>query len=431
MKRRLFWKILFAFWLTFLAITQAVWLLFELNRGERGPPGEFASAQIALASAAEIVSRSGPTGFEAMLERLPESFNERLVLTPVLPTSKFAPETQGKLTSAAVVEAPNGSFYRVSYLGPPITGPMILLNTPPELLLLGLVGGLLFSAALAWYLTEPINRLRAGFDRLARGDLDVRLGPAIGRRRDEIANLGRDFDNMAQRLEQLVAARDRLLNDVSHELRSPLARLQLSIGLARQVQTPIAVTLDRIEREVQRLDALVDELLTLARAEHFQLLNEDYFDLAGVVASVVEDARFEAQDSGIEIRLEESVPAEDKRSALRGNAELIRRAIDNIVRNALRFSRSGERIDVCINYNDTSRTYRVSVADQGPGVPIDDLDTLFDPFVRGEDCGAGFGLGLAIASRAMLAHGGSISAQNGSERGFTVIMSLPAATTIH
>ncbi|MBO9518161.1 MAG: HAMP domain-containing protein [Porphyrobacter sp.] len=428
MKRRLFWKILVAFWLTFLGITHGVWLLFEIGRNERPPPEGLMArvvAPVVLASGIDAVNREGPTGLESFASHLPESQRDRLTIEPV----SQRPEAlgQGERRISREVTAPNGQVYRLSYGYRDERPPAILRAAPPEFLIPGILGGLLFSAVLAWYLTEPIARLRAGFDRLARGDLEVRLGPSIGRRRDEIADLGRDFDMMAQRLEQLVSARDRLLHDVSHELRSPLARLQLAIGLARQNPDCTELTLDRVEREVQRLEILVDELLTLARAEGGQNSREDYFDLADVVASVAEDACFEAEASEVRIRLQGETPLENERPLMTGNAELLQRALDNVIRNALRFSSPGQAVDVRVSYSPKDKTYQVDVSDQGPGVREEDIPAMFDPFVRGEDAGGGLGLGLSIASRAIMAHGGKVTAHNREGGGLLVTMTFPVA----
>jgi two-component system OmpR family sensor kinase len=307
---------------------------------------------------------------------------------------------------------------------------------PWELVVLALLGGLAFSASLAWYLTRPIQRLRVGFDRLAAGHLATRLGPTMGRRRDEIADLAHDFDVMAAQLQQLVAAREQLLHDVSHELRSPLARLQVAIGLARQNPQRIAATLERVEAEARRLDELVGEVLTLSRAESGAPQLDDYFDLAGLVHKVVADAQFEAQASGVHIAVEDrSVPAGQNQAAqddtgqegdtvFQGNAELMRRALENIVRNALHHSKAGQRVTVEIAGDAPGHNFVIRVADQGPGVAPEALTSIFDPFVRannrlGERAAesTGFGLGLAIAKRAVLAHGGSIEAQNAAGEG--------------
>ena len=433
MKRRLFWKILAAFWLTFLAITLAVSVLLDLNRNRtEGPGAQMARdmGDMALVAGAQALAADGPQGLDRLRSQLPARQRQGLALA-----TQAVPPTDLGTVQHRQVTGPDGRSYTLIWRqantgGPPPGG---ILRIPPELLVLGTLGGLAFSAALAWYLIAPIARLRAGFDRLARGDLEVRLTPAIGRRRDEIADLGRDFDIMAQRLEQLVSARDRLLHDVSHELRSPLARLQLAIGLARQDPSRTELTLHRIEREARRLEQLVDELLALARAEHGQQAGEEYFDLAAIVQGVSEDASFEAEANGVRIQLATDMPGEDERPLMTGNAELIHRAIDNIMRNALRFSSPGHAVEVSVRLDQPAARWQVEIADSGPGVAQADIAMIFDPFVRGESAGSGsgsgLGLGLSIASRAVMAHGGSVTARNrasgGDGGGLAVTVLLP------
>jgi two-component system OmpR family sensor kinase len=295
---------------------------------------------------------------------------------------------------------------------------------------LAVIGGLLFAAVLAWYLTRPIRRLRQGFGRLAEGDLTVRLRGQMGRRRDELADLARDFDQMADRLQQLVSSRDRLLHDVSHELRSPLARLHMAIGLARQNPQKITATLERIELEAGRLDELVGELLTLARIEGDDPRLDQYVDLVELIGAVAEDARFEAEQVGVAVRLGvESFTLEGaSRPPVKGNGELLRRGLENVVRNAIRFSSRGQHVDIVVELRLVDGTYVVEIADEGPGAPEAALETMFEPFVRlheGER-GRGFGLGLAIARRAVAAHRGAICARNRSQGGLAVRVELPA-----
>jgi two-component system OmpR family sensor kinase len=278
---------------------------------------------------------------------------------------------------------------------------------------------------LAWYLVRPIRSLRWAFDAAAAGRLETRVSPLMGRRRDEIADLGRDFDRMAQQLQALVNAQRRLLHDVSHELRSPLARLQAAIGLARQSPATLEASLERIEREATRLDSMVGEVLTLARLESGTASQaRERVDLAYIAASIAEDARFEAQSQNRDVRFSASgdVP-------VIGSADLLHRAIENVVRNAVKFTREGTTVEVRVQ---TSRTSAVLiVTDHGPGITPSELAKVFDPFYRG-DAGqgtSGFGLGLAIAQRAVDAHGGAIRAANVVGGGLQVEIELPLART--
>jgi two-component system OmpR family sensor kinase len=293
---------------------------------------------------------------------------------------------------------------------------------PPEYVILSILGGVTFSAILAWYLTYPIWRMRAGFSELAEGHFSTRLGKGLARRKDEIADLARDFDIMAERLEELVKARDRLLATVSHELRSPLARLQLAIGLARQMPDKVEGPLARIELEASRLDEMVDELLTLSRLESGISADDEYVDLAEILRVVSEDARFEASPAGVDVVFELSPHAWDW--VVRGSGKLISHAFENVVRNALRFSPRDGRVEITLE--DAGDFYQVQILDHGPGASGEMLKTLFQPFVHGETAeGTGFGLGLAIAQRAIIAHGGSITARNGVENGLIVCARLP------
>jgi len=293
---------------------------------------------------------------------------------------------------------------------------------PPEYVILSILGGATFSAFLAWYLTYPIWRMRAGFSELAEGRFSIRLGKSLAKRQDEISDLARHFDVMAERLEELIKSRDRLLATVSHELRSPLARLQLAIGLARQHPDRLEASLTRIGLEAARLEEMVEELLILSRLESGISADDEYVDLAEILRAIWEDARFEASPAGLEVDLH--ITPQNRVWIIRGSGQLISHALENVVRNALRFSPPGSSVEITLE--DAGDFYQVQVRDQGPGAPAEILETLFQPFVHGESgAGPGFGLGLAIAKRAITAHGGSITATNGVQKGLTVCARLP------
>jgi two-component system, OmpR family, sensor histidine kinase CpxA len=282
---------------------------------------------------------------------------------------------------------------------------------------------------LAWYMTKPVARLRAATQQLAAGDLTARAGDPKSKRRDEIAGLIRDFDTMAARLETLVKAQSRLLNDISHELRSPLARLNVALGLARQRSGPESATmLERIELEAGRLNELIGRLLTLARMEDGEqrvpftavLLDE-------VVLSVAEDAEFEAQARHCHVHSE--IPAGSWE--VRGDVSLLHSAIENVVRNAIRYTREGSTVEVHLEKmeNAGGNEAVVRVADCGDGVPTDALEKLFLPFYRLDDARGrqtgGVGLGLAITERAVRFHGGRVTAVNRAAGGLMVEIHLP------
>src|SRR6185436_18219980 len=293
---------------------------------------------------------------------------------------------------------------------------------PWELALIVGIASFAVSGLLAWYLSRPIRALRWAFGAAAEGRLETRARPLMKGRRDEIADLGDDFDRMAEQLQGLVAAQRRLMHDVSHELRSPLARLQAAIGLVRQSPEKLEASLERIEREVTRLDHLVGEALTLARLESgTRNTTGATVDLADLVAGIAEDARFEAEAANRRLSLR-SVD----RLLVHGDAELLHRALENVLRNAVKYTAEGTAVEVSLHM--AGERAVLAVSDRGPGIPPGELERVFEPFYRiSGDTVQGFGLGLAIARHAVLAHGGGISAHNREGGGLQVRIELPMA----
>jgi two-component system sensor histidine kinase CpxA len=298
----------------------------------------------------------------------------------------------------------------------------------PALIILVLSSGFV-CYFLAWYMTKPVALLRAATQKLAAGDLTARAGNPKSRRGDEIAGLVRDFDTMAGRLETLVKAQSRLLNDISHELRSPLARLNVALGLARQRSGPESASmLERIELEASRLNELIGRLLTLARLEDGeQRVPSTPVLLDEVVLNIAEDAEFEAQARHCHVRSD--IPAGNW--GVRGEASLLHSAIENVVRNAIRYTREGSTVEIHLERSESSKGAEavVSVTDCGSGVPPDALEKLFQPFYRLDDDRGrqtgGVGLGLAITERAVRFHGGRVAAFNRAEGGLLVEIRLP------
>ena len=292
---------------------------------------------------------------------------------------------------------------------------------PFKHVLAGLFASLLSAAALAWYIAQPIRRLRQAFEAVSDGDLQVAIGAGMGRRRDELADLGRDFDRMTARLRSLLDGQQRLLHDVSHELRSPLARLHAAIGLARQQPARLEDTLQRIEREGERMNRLVGELLTLSRLEAGVVGAPEMLDLGELMAVLLEDARFEAEARHVTV---DAVGVADL--LVCAHAELLHRAIENVLRNALRHSPEGGVVRVELSQPVAGHCC-IAILDQGPGVAADQLEKIFTPFFRGEGQSEGYGLGLAIALRVLAAVNGEIRAKNRPEGGFVVEILLPLA----
>lgn len=326
--------------------------------------------------------------------------------------------SDGKHTYTVVLGLPPGPRVFIGPRGVPFTG-----------LIIGVITSGLVCYLLSWYLTKPIVRLRTAARQLAAGDLTARTGVHTGRRRDEVAGLMRDFDAMAERLETLLKAQSRLLNDISHELRSPLARLSVALGLARQrAGMESADMLDRIELEASRLNELIGRILTLARLEDGeQLVPQTPVPLGELVAGVAEDAEFEAQARRCHVR----VSIADGDWKVRGNASLLHSAIENVVRNAIRYTQEESPVEITLAGDEglRSREAVLRISDSGPGVPSDALEKLFEPFyrldeARGRQTG-GVGLGLAITERAVRFHGGKVRASNRPGGGLTVEIRLP------
>ncbi len=428
---RLFWKSFIAFWLALLLAALGVGTGVWLHRQASSEAVTTSPRAAMLLDSAEVVLRRGGPGvmrdvlqeWEASTPRT-QLFvldaNGRDFLERPLPESL----RQAPAASIRRVVALDGQAYTLiaqarlqsgGRVRPPRHEP------PPPILpiTMGLLASLAFSAALAWYVAKPIRHLRDAFRAVAEGRLETRVQAAMGGRSDELADLGRDFDRMAQRLQAQIAAQQRLLHDVSHELRSPLARLHAAIGLARQNPAKLEATLERIERESMRLDELVGEVLTLSRLEAGTPgAPAAAIDLMEMVASIADDAGFEAAAQGrsVEFSGEGEVIA-----TVRG--ELLYRAVENVIRNATKYTAPGSMVEV--RASAAAGTFEVVVSDRGPGVAETDLDAIFEPFHRADQTTPGYGLGLAIARRAVASHGGRIHARNRPGGGLEVTITLP------
>ena len=286
---------------------------------------------------------------------------------------------------------------------------------------------------LAWSMTSPVTRLRKAAQSLAAGDLSARTDAPANGRRDELTELMRDFDRMAERIEILVDSQSRLLKDVSHELRSPLARLSVALGLARQRATPeVEGSLNRIELEADRLNQLIQRLLTISRLESgADGLRKTKLSLREMVELVAHDAEYETPGRGCHVST--TARAEDE-FLVEADPDLLRSAIENVIRNATRYTAEGTTVEVRLERQPPANGEAeiiVRVQDSGPGVPNDALQKIFQPFYRLDDARnrqtGGAGLGLSIADRAIRLHGGQLRASNRKEGGLEVEIRIPAA----
>ncbi len=375
----------------------------------------------------------GATERELLDQPVPAEATELVAKVRTSGRTELPPSPESVPLVAKPIAAANGLRYIVAVQFPP--GPLSQLFASPYVLALRLMAVVAMAGILCYglarYLTAPLRRLRASTRQLAGGDLAVRVGPAVGHRRDEIGELGRDFDYMAERIESLVSSQRRLLQDMSHELRSPLTRLNVAVELAAQRAGPEAgEALDRIEREAQRLNELIGQLLVLARLEADQRpFRQASVDLSALVQQVATDADFEARSLDKQVTLTRC-----DRCLLAGDSELLRRAIENVVRNAIRYTAEKTAVEMSLfcEQSESPTNALIRIRDHGPGVPEDSIHDIFRPFHRIGDSrdrqSGGVGLGLAIAQQAIQSHGGSITAANASGGGLLVEINLPAET---
>jgi len=278
---------------------------------------------------------------------------------------------------------------------------------------------------LTLYLTGPILRLRQAAQHFAQGKLSTRAAPSIERRGDELGALGRDFNTMAVRIEELISRQRQLIFDISHELRSPLARLNVALDLAREGKAG-ELPFDHMESDLVRLNEMIGRLLTIARLDTAAVPVElTSVNLTELVSQIVDDAGFEAQKRNVAVNM-----AAPEHCYARGNAQLLYSAIENIVRNAIRYTDAETSVDVSLGLNDKSEVLLV-IRDHGKGVHENDLERIFQPFYRVAEArdreSGGAGLGLAIADRVVRIHGGTIHAANAEPPGLKVIIKIPAA----
>ncbi len=454
---RLFLRIFLWFWLGIVLVGAAValtsmWAASQgLDATWRGRLGS--TVRLSVHTLAESLRREGPGGLPAAAGRLEDEEKIRVWVitpdgadlahpgeTPPGTVTRMAREIlgrrrgrtphflpwEGRLLVAHRLRGENGRPLVVVLAlpqRPPFTH---LVQVPTLAVRFLLVFGIatLLCWALARYFTRPVRMLREATARLAAGELDVRVGGTVGRRGDEIGDLARDFDRMADRLEEMVTSRERLLRDVSHELRSPLARLAVALELARDAKPGETEPLDRIELEAGRLNELIGELLALTRLDEAggdrRRERIAVGDLAGDVA---EDAGYEARGRDVEVRV-----TVDGSPRVTGSVPVLRSALENVVRNAIRFAPAGTTVDVEVG--SSGGECFVTVRDRGPGVAEELFPKLFEPFATGEPArghGGGSGLGLAITRRAVELHGGSVSARNREGGGLEVTIRLPLA----
>jgi signal transduction histidine kinase len=416
----LFWKLFLAFWLaTTLTFLVGVCVL-ELSRFRPNDP----HVQTMLAAEEKLLQQFGVEAAGQLLavwERPPDeaigvydSTGKLLVGSPVEQTAyeQAVISKEGLALSIRSTHAPGND-------------PGMPWHQTP--LIIGTLMSALFSGYMAYYLAWPLAYLRRAMSDAAEGRFETRVKPAMGKRRDEIVDLAEDCDRMANQLKVLVEAQQHLLHDISHELRSPLTRMQAAIGLLRQDAARVEM-LERVEREAERMDTLIEALLTLARLQgRPESIERECVDIIELLAMIVEDAQFEAGIKGCRVHLQACPPF-----IACASGELLYRCFENVIRNAVRYTRPGTAVLVSAQVSPDANRLNVRITDHGPGVDNDRLQSIFHPFERGVgDVSVGFGLGLAIAARAVQMHGGNIVARNEPGGGLTVEVNLHSARSLH
>ena len=285
-------------------------------------------------------------------------------------------------------------------------------------LLLALIISGAISYAVSRYLTRPLKNLQQASRSLADGELDTRIAVSA-KGGDETDELARDFNSMAEQLQEKIQSQKRLLNDVSHELRSPLARLRVALALAEEDPARLSELLKRIDHETERLDELIEQLLAVPDTA---VVLEDSLDLVALLRELCVDAGFESQQHDKQVRFTSGLAE----AIVRSHGDLLKKVFENVIRNAVQYSPEGSTVDVSLTRK--NKDCWITVDDRGPGIPEVDLQHIFEPFYRVDTSRqretGGFGLGLSIARRAILQHGGSIDASN-KDPGLRITIQIP------
>jgi signal transduction histidine kinase len=445
MNRRLFWKIFLPFWIAQAVLLGALYLRLHYRISSEHPwwiQPERREMPVLADLAARTFEQQGQAGLGPLLDSLSlpnrstfwlvdddgHELSGRQVPQRILDDAAKAQKTEGLHRSyeanvlAAAATTPRAHYLLIAELVPPPLSERV-----PGDILWTLKLGTIFSALvcllIAHYLTKPIERLRDATHEMARGNLDIHTGKNLGHRRDEIADLMRDFDLMAAALRKQIESERSLLSGVSHELRSPIARMRLALTLARHADDrERQEMLDRIEQDAVQLDSMLEEILTVSRLESGQIQPKfEPLSLNDLVEDVLHDAKFEAAATNTTITYS-AIPG----VWANGDPGMLRSAIENVVRNAIFYSGEGGKIEVWITAGDTSTS--INVQDNGPGVPEEKLGLIFEPFYRVDDsrvtATGGMGLGLALADNAMRVHDGGIMAGNVKPHGLQVTLAM-------
>jgi signal transduction histidine kinase len=461
--RSLFIKVFLWFWVAMLLVsatlifsiaeTQTAFVQGSVDERDREQAPQFA------ATLADVYERQGPTALSTYLKYPPPPYaslyffteDDREIAGRVVTSvvnemaqrvrdsgqTQIAATREGRLLGQSTA-GPSGKHYLLVLQTPahhPVTNLLLQAKPAGQFLRIAavfLVGGLV-CLWLARQITAPVRKLSEAARQLASGNLAARVGKSSIKRHDEIADLSRDFNHMAEQIESLVSGQRRLIGDISHELRSPLTRLSVALGISRRYASPeCSHALDRMEREVERLNELIGNLLKLARLESgADLVKPSPVILDLLIREVAQDADFEARNRNRLVRV-----ARVDSCSVEGSEELLRSAVENIVRNAVNYTAEGTEVElslerVCDSFGERAV---IRVRDHGKGVQQEALEQIFQPFYRIDDArersAGGVGLGLAITERAIRLHGGRVKAENSPSGGLIVELYLPLNASV-
>lgn len=419
---RLFWKFFTVVW---LAMAGSIALLFAISTLFQSPFEEEVTNRenrLALDITAQVLQSDGLDAAQKLVAAMQRTGRELSIrISPVGPAIDCVVKAGHDLIVNAVSD---GNCYEVEIAG---SHQGVISKTWPRTVpwLAALLAAAGAAYWLARYFITPVEQLRYGLRAIADGQLDVRIAHTIGSKRDEVASLAHDLDITAARLQELQIAQQQLFHDVSHEIRSPLSRLQAAIGVLQQNPARLTAMIERMGKEVERLDELVGGILTLARLSERQATRFDRqtLDVVDLVREIVEDASFEGQSRDIKVQYEgvDTFVASV-------NGELIYRALENVIRNAIAYTR--DKTSVLVTSKVHGQQLTLSIQDEGPGVPEAELDAIFQPFSQSSTVTtrSGFGLGLAITRRAAEWHGGGAFATNTPSGGLRVDITIPASS---
>lgn len=448
---KLYWKIFLSFWLaTILIIVTTAWVTSEIAQTSSIPARE-KEFMDSYANAAIVTFEAGhQPSLSKWLEKTGISQHMRLFLltdTGEIIGNQSIPDSvkkisnsfshnqldegifkSGHLIVSHEILSTSGVAYRLAALSEKplsyfVQIPWAGLTT--RLLISIIISGII-CYLLSIYLTQPLRSLCQAAKSLARGQLHTRVGRFAGHHKDEIAELSYEFDDMAAQLETLIKSRERLLQDISHELRSPLARLQVAIELGRNKYDTLAKPeFDRMEAECLNLNSLIGEALDFARLDQStNTPNKTLVNLKQLITTIINDANYEFSKNSLRV-----ISGKLDHCEIKIEERLIHRAIENILRNALWYSPDEQSVVISLQVDYIELKVFIDVEDNGPGVPQDQLIKIFNPFYRvdraREKKTGGYGLGLAIAKQAIQLHQGEIQATNRENGGLRVRIILP------